>query len=139
MYLVTAVELFDNVKEVWLQYYPVVVGGLVTVAGLLAGALVVWAQIKPLFDKLAALKDTVQSEAGKIDPMKIIQQNTLLIDLEEKLKSPAYSDEAKLKYQAQFYELQKVIDASNSALAKGEEVVDKTSGNLKEVNYVKII
>jgi len=130
MYLVTAVELFDNVKEVWLQYYPVVVGGLVTVAGLLAGALVVWAQIKPLFDKLAALKDTVQSEAGKIDPMKIIQQNTLLIDLEEKLKSPAYSDEAKLKYQAQFYELQKVIDASNSALAKGEEVVDKTSGYL---------
>jgi len=26
--------------------------------------------------------------------------------------------------------LQKVIDASNSALAKGEEVVDKTSGYL---------
>jgi len=124
------VEIFEQVKEVWLAYYPVVVGGLVTIGGLLAGALVVWAQIKPLFDKLAALKDTVQSEAGKIDPMKIIQQNTLLIDLEEKLKSPAYSDEAKLKYQAQFYELQKVIDASNSALAKGEEVVDKTSGYL---------
>jgi hypothetical protein len=125
MLLVSTAEIFVNIKEVWLEFYPVVVGGLVTIAGLVAGGLVIWAQVKPILDKLNSLKNSVEDKAGSVSPLEMIKASALMTDLKSKMDNPTISDSLKLEYQSQLFELDKLLATTNSIVDKAEETTNK--------------
>ena len=125
MLLVSTAEIFVNIKEVWLEFYPVVVGGLVTIAGLVAGGLVIWAQVKPILDKLNSLKNSVEDKAGSVSPLEMIKASALMTDLKSKMDNPTISDSLKLEYQSQLFELDKLSATTNSIVDKAEETTNK--------------
>ena len=125
MLLVSTAEIFVNIKEVWLEFYPVVVGGLVTIAGLVAGGLVIWAQVKPILDKLNSLKNSVEDKAGSVSPLEMIKASALMTDLKSKMDNPTISDSLKLEYQSQLFELDKLLTTTNSIVDKAEETTNK--------------
>jgi hypothetical protein len=109
-------EFLANIKDMWLQYYPVIIGGVSAVAGVLGGIYAVWLMVKPVIEKVSALKESISSKSQEVDPLKVIQASSLATDLKAKLASPTIPDNLKLEYQSQLYELEKVLSASNTTL-----------------------
>ena len=117
----------EVIKEFWLQYYPVIltIGG--TVVTFVAGALVIWSQVKPIYTKLTSIFDKVK-DSEITDVSKLLQQNdmaTKITDLKAKINNPTTSEELRQEYITQLtmaLELKAKIDVG---LAKAEEVTDK--------------
>jgi len=118
-------EFINDVKELWLAYYPVVVGGLVTIGGLVAGGLVVWRQVSPIIEKITSLGKKIDDNKNAVDPLKLIQQSTMMTDLKSKLDNPTISDALKLQYQQQLFALEKLVSQTSSITDKVEDVTNK--------------
>ena len=117
--------MMDNIMELWNEYYPVVMvlGGTIVTIG--TGIFAVYVMVKPMLDKIKDLKTTIVEKSDTVNPLDVIAQNTMLIDLKAKLDNPTISPELKLLYQEQYYELEKVLALTTSATDSVTSIVDK--------------
>ena len=115
------------IQELWLEYYPIVLTALGVAMTFIAGALVIWSQLKPVLEKLNLVWEKIKG-TDKDDVTNLLQQNdmaTKITDLKAKLANPTLSDELKQEYMVQLetaLELKAKLDAG---LVKVEEVTNK--------------
>jgi len=114
------IELWNEHKE-----SVIMIGGAILT--FVAGALVIWSQVKPIYTKLTSIFDKVK-DSEVTDVTKLLQQNdmsTKITDLKAKLENQAISDELKQEYMLQLEVALSIKAKLDAGLAKAEEVTDK--------------
>lgn len=117
--------MLESIKELWLQYYPVIltIGGTIVTFG--AGALVIWSQISPVLTRLSELKAKFSKKEEDDSILKSIQMDSMKTDLMAKIQNPTISDELKAQYQTQLDRLNYYSSFGVDSLEKIEETIDK--------------
>ena len=118
-------EFLENVKVMFETYWPMLVAGATMIFGFIMTGLVIYNQVKPILDKIKALRQSVEDKSSEVDPLKMLQASSLATDLRAKLASPTIPDNLKLQYQSQLFELEKYLATANEVVDKGEEVTGK--------------
>lgn len=115
------------VLELWNEHKESILAIGAMALTFIAGALVIWSQLKPVLEKLNLVWEKIKG-TDKDDVTKLLQQNdmaTKITDLKAKLANPTLSDELKQEYMVQLetaLELKAKLDAG---LVKVEEVTNK--------------
>ena len=115
----------ENIKELWMQYYPVIlsIGGAVVTFG--AAALVIWTQISPIITKITDLKKKISDKNDDDNVLKSIQMDTMKTDLLAKINNPTTSDALRAQYQTQLDRLNHYTSFGEDSLSKIEDTVNK--------------
>lgn len=125
------VEFLSNMKDLIVQYYPIVVAGIVAVGGTIGIAYVTFTQAKaivqPILDKIQDFRDKDDETQSITDKLKSIEIDTMKADLLYKIQNTSVSPELTLVYQTQ---LDKLQDITTKATSIVEKVEDKTSNYL---------
>jgi hypothetical protein len=120
-------EFLNGLKDVWLQYYPVIlsVGTVVTVFA--AGIYGVYSQIRPILDKLNAIKDKVVNVDKEDITTKLqsLDLQTKITDLKAKIANPTISDELKQQYISQLATTEVLFAKINAGLVIVTETASK--------------
>ena len=115
------------VLELWNEHKESILAIGAMALTFIAGALVIWSQLKPVLEKLNLVWEKIKG-TDKDDVTSLLQQNdmaTKITDLKAKLANPTLSDELKQEYMVQLetaLELKAKLDAG---LVKVEEVTNK--------------
>lgn len=117
-------EWIQPALDWWNEYYPIVIGFVTTISTVVVALWAIWSKVKPVFDKLNALKETVETNASSISPLERLKASSLATDLKAKLDNPTISDSLKLEYQQQLFELDKLIGGVETLTDKAQETTD---------------
>lgn len=115
----------EDLKSLWFEYYPIVVGAITALGGVIATVIFVWSKIQPYLEKLNVIKDKV-TDTSKEDLSSKLQSITLdtqITDLKAKIENPTISNELKQQYITQLANLETLKLKIESGLA----VVDSTT------------
>lgn len=115
----------EDLKSLWFEYYPIVVGAITALGGVIATVIFVWSKIQPYLEKLNVIKDKV-TDTSKEDLSSKLQSITLdtqITDLKAKIENPTISTELKQQYITQLANLETLKLKIESGLA----VVDSTT------------
>jgi hypothetical protein len=117
----------DQIQAYWYEYYPLVVGGITALGGLLAGGLVLWNKLQPIIDNLNFLKkkaeDTTKEDITQ--QLQLLNMDTQITDLKAKISNSAISDELKQQYITQLATLETFKAKLEQGLATVEETTSK--------------
>lgn len=121
------IMMFESLKQLWTEYYPIVIGGFSTAVIFVGSMYAIYTQIKPLITKIQELrdkvtnieKDDIANELDKVD------FNTRILDLQTKIESPSVSPALTKKYQEQLDQLLVIKEKMESGLVKIEDVTEK--------------
>jgi len=120
-------ELFSTAQAWWYEYYPIVVGGITVIGGIIASVMIIWAKVQPILDKLNVIKDKV-TDTSKEDLGNIFQSvdiETKITDLKEKIANPLTSEEARTSYTKQLEILIEAKVKLDAGIAKVEDTTSK--------------
>lgn len=122
-------ELLLSIKDAIVEYYPIVVAGLIAVGGAIGIAYVTFTQAKaivqPILDKIEEFRNRDDEEKISLSTLSDINTDVLKIDLLAKIANPTISPELTLLYQAQLDKLQTVTDKATTVIATAEDKVDE--------------
>lgn len=124
-------EFLLGVKDVIVEYYPIVVAGIVAVGASVGIAYVTFTQAKaivqPILDKIQEFRNKDDENKTLADRLESIKIDTMKADLLYKIQNTSVSPELTLVYQAQLDKLQEITDKATTLANKVE---DKTEGYL---------
>jgi|LGOV01.1.fsa_nt_gb hypothetical protein len=121
-------ETLESIRILWLEYYPIIVTGVVAFFTFIAGAYVIYKQaiviIQPILDKIQAFRDKDDEKAVETSILDKIKIDILKADLLAKIDSTAISPELTMIYQ----------DKLDQLTALTTTVVDKADSVEEDVN-----
>ena len=119
----------EEVKTLWLEYYPILVAGVIALFTFLAGAYVLYSQamkiIQPILDKIQAFRDKDDEVAVETSLVEKIKIDILKADLLAKISSTAISPELTLIYQDKLDQLNAITTTTLDKVDDVEETINK--------------
>lgn len=121
-------EFLSGVKDMIVEYYPIVVASVVAVGGAVGIAYVTFTQAKaivqPILDKIQDFRNKDDENKTLTDRLEAIKIDTMKADLLYKIQNTSVSPELTLVYQAQLDKLQAITDKATSVVDKVEETTN---------------
>jgi len=118
-------EFLSGVKDMIVEYYPIVVASVVAVGGAVGIAYVTFTQAKaivqPILDKIQDFRNKDDENKTLTDRLEAIKIDTMKADLLYKIQNTSVSPELTLVYQAQLDKLQAITDKATSVVDKVED------------------
>jgi hypothetical protein len=119
----------EEIKVLWLEYYPVVVAGLIALGGFLGTIYLVYTQVDklvtPILDKIKVFRSEDDEKALSGIEVDDIKMEVLKADLLAKIANPTISPELTLLYQVQLDRLESMTTTTTATLDTLEETVNK--------------
>lgn len=120
-------SLIEQAKELWFEYYPIVVGFITVAGGIVASMIFVWTKVQPYLEKINLMKDKITdtSKEDVTNELKALTLETQVTDLKAKIANPTVSDELKQQYITQLARLETLKAKLEAGLVKVEETTSK--------------
>lgn len=122
-------ELYITLKDLWIDYYPIVVTVVVATGTFIGGAYVIYTQatkiVQPILDKIQTFRDKDDDNAILSSQLEDIKLNILKADLLAKISNPTISPELTLFYQSQLDKLENITTITTDLVDEAEETADK--------------
>ena len=122
-------DMMISLKEIWLEYYPIVVTGLIAITTFVAGAYVLYTQamkiVQPILDKIQLFRDNDDEKAVEGSVLENIKIDILKADLLAKISSTAISPELTMVYQTQLDKLDGITSTVLDKVDNVEEITNK--------------
>jgi uncharacterized oligopeptide transporter (OPT) family protein len=119
---------FTVITELWNEYYPIVVAGIVALGAFLGAIYLIYTQVStivsPILDKIQSFRDKDDESALANATLDDINLNVLKTDLLAKIANPTISPELTLLYQTQLDRLSGITSVVSDTIVKVEDKAD---------------
>jgi len=117
----------EDLKDLWFEYYPIVVGFITVAGGIVASLIFVWSKVQPYLEKISLMKDKITDTSTEdvTNQLQSITLDTQITDLKAKISNPTVSDELKQQYIIQLARLETLKAKIEAGLATVEETTSK--------------